>query len=332
MERVKPLAFVLLFQLCGCASAPPKPPPELPRVVERPSHTAHANGVELAWDDFGDSRAPALLLIQGLGLQMIAWPEELCERLAARGFHVIRFDNRDAGRSTHFSSAGDPNVLAVADALAHRKPVRAPYSIADLADDAAALLEAIGVDAAHVVGVSMGGMIAQELALRHPERVKTLVSIMSTTGDPNLRGPSYELSTSLLKPFPDDRAGFVRRSVEVARAIAGRGFPFDEELVRQIAARSYDRDHDQAGVRRQLVAIFTQRDRHAALATLHIPTLVIHGGDDPLVPVDAGRATASAIPGSRLEIIAGMGHELPRAVWPRVIDLMTQLDPGAARH
>jgi pimeloyl-ACP methyl ester carboxylesterase len=176
----------------------------------------------------------------------------------------------------------------------------------------------------------MGGMIAQELALRHPERVKTLVSIMSTTGDPSLRGPSYELSTSLLKPFPDERAGFVRRSLEVAHAIAGHGFPLDEDLVRQIAARAYDRDHDQAGVRRQIVAIFTQRNRHAALAAVRIPTLVIHGADDPLVPLDGGRDTASAIPGARLEIIAGMGHELPRAVWPRVIGLIAQLAQARA--
>ncbi len=316
---------VLVFLLYGCVSAPatrPPPSPELPppRAVERPSHVARANGLELAWDDFGDARAPALLLIQGLGLQLIAWPEEFCEQLAARGFHVIRFDNRDVGRSTHLAGAGDPNVLAVADALRRRKPVTAPYSLGDMADDAAALLDAIGVDAAHVVGVSMGGMIAQELALRHPERVKTLTSIMSTTGDPSLRGPSYELSTSLLKPFPDDRAGFVRRSVEVARAIAGHGYPLDEELVRQIAARAYDRDHDQAGTRRQLVAIFTQRNRHDALAAVRVPALVIHGGDDPLVPVDGGRDTARAIPGARLEIVAGMGHELPRAVWPRVIE------------
>ncbi|HEX6836141.1 MAG TPA: alpha/beta fold hydrolase, partial [Polyangia bacterium] len=197
-------------------------------------------------------------------------------------------------------------------------------------EDAAGVLDAAGVRAAHVLGVSMGGMIAQELAIRHPDRVLSLTSIMSTTGATDVRGPSFETIAAVLAPFPPDRPGFIRRSVELARTLHGGGFPFEDERVRRVAARSFDRAYRPAGVRRQLVAIWLSGDRTPELDKLSVPALVIHGDADPLIPVDGGRATAAAIPGARLEIIPGMGHELPKPVWPRVIDDVTAL-AGRAR-
>jgi pimeloyl-ACP methyl ester carboxylesterase len=324
--------FLCLALIAGCATAGPvaAPAPADPApVVERPVQHARANGVELAWDSFGDPKARPLLLIMGLGLQMIAWDDAFCETLAARGFYVVRFDNRDAGLSTSFDAWGDPNPLQVFDELRKKHPVNAPYLLRDLAEDAVAVLDAAGVRAAHVLGVSMGGMIAQELAIRHPERVSTLTSIMSTTGATDVRGPSYETIAAVLTPFPPDRPGFIRRSIEIGHTLHGSGFPFDDERYRRLAARSFDRAYHPGGVRRQLICIWLSGDRTAALAKLTLPTLVIHGDADPLIPVDGGRATARAIRGARLEIIAGMGHELPRAVWPRVIDAVTKL---AAEH
>ncbi|HWE29951.1 MAG TPA: alpha/beta hydrolase [Polyangia bacterium] len=329
-----PRLWLTLLMMCGACATTSSPATataaaEPPRVVERPSQIAHVNGIDIAWDSFGDPKARPLLLIQGLGLQMIAWDDDFCAALAARGFYVIRYDNRDAGLSTSFDAYGDPNPLRVFDELRKKHPVSAPYLLRDLADDAAALLDAIGVRAAHVIGVSMGGMIAQELALRHREHVLSLTSIMSTTGATDVRGPSFETIAAVLAPFPSERGGFIRRSLEVARTLHGGGFSLDEERVRRIAARSFDRArHPMAiasGVRRQLIAIWLSGDRTAALHALALPALVIHGDADPLIPVDGGRATAAAIPGARLEIIAGMGHELPRAVWPRVIDGVARL-------
>ena len=228
---------------------------------------------------------------------MIAWDDDFCRALAARGFYVVRFDNRDVGLSTDFDAWGDPNPLAVFDELRKHHAVNAPYHLADMADDAAGLLAALGIRAAHVVGVSMGGMIAQELAVRHPERVLTLTSIMSTTGALDVRGPSYETIAAVLAPFPPDRAGFIARSVALARTLHGGGFPFEEARVRAVAARSFDRALRPGGVRRQLVAIWLSGDRTPALRALHVPALVMHGDADPLIPVDGGRATASGDPG-----------------------------------
>jgi pimeloyl-ACP methyl ester carboxylesterase len=321
-----PATFTLIALAAACAHAPAPPPrPPLPHVVERPHRVAHHDGVDVAWDAFGDPHARPLLLVMGLGLQMIAWDERFCDALAARGFYVVRFDNRDAGLSTHFTAYGDPNPLAVWDELRKKRPVTPPYRLVDMAADAVAVLDDAGIRAAHVVGVSMGGMIAQELAIDHPERVLTLTSVMSTTGDPSVRGPSFETMAALLKPFPSDREGVVDRSVEVARTLHGPGFAFDEETVRRIGARSYDRAFDPGGVRRQLIAIWLSGDRTPALRQLHVPALVVHGDADPLVPIDGGRATAAAIPGARLDVIPGMGHELPRAIWPRLIDEIARL-------
>jgi pimeloyl-ACP methyl ester carboxylesterase len=321
------LALVALVSVgCATTSAPATAPAAEPAaVVERPAQRARVNGVELAWDSFGDPKTRPLLLVMGLGLQMIAWDDAFCEALAARGFYVIRFDNRDAGLSTSFDAYGDPNPLQVFDQLRKKRPVNAPYLLRDMADDAIGVLDAAGVRAAHVLGISMGGMIAQELAIRHPERVLTLTSIMSTTGATDVRGPSYETIAAVLAPFPPNRGGFIQRSLEVARTLHGGGFAFDEDRYRRLAARSFDRAYHPGGVRRQLIAIWLSGDRTAALAKLALPTLVMHGDADPLIPIDGGRATARAIPGARLEIVSGMGHELPRAVWPQVIDGVTKL-------
>ena len=314
--------------LVACATAPQpvaSPPADPAPVVEKPTQLARVGGVTLAWDSFGDPKGRPLVLIMGLGLQMVAWDDDFCSTLAARGFYVVRFDNRDAGLSTNFDAWGDPNPLAVFDELRKKHPVTPPYRLADLADDVAGLLDTLGIRAAHVVGLSMGGMIAQELAIRHPERVLTLTSIMSTTGATDVRGPSYETIAALLAPFPPDRHGFIERSVGLAHTLHGLGFPFEDARVRRVAARSFDRAYRPGGVRRQLIAIWLSGDRTPALAALRVPTLVMHGDADPLIPVDGGRATARAIAGARLEVIPGMGHELPRPVWPRVIDAVTAL-------
>lgn len=334
------VAVAALAIVAACATGAPRPtvleevappPPEPEVVVER----ARVNGgVELAWQRLGDARGRPLVLIMGLGMQLVGWDDELCALLVARGFQVIRFDNRDAGRSTRFDEAGDPNVLQAADDLQKRRPLRPAYTLGDMADDVAGLIEAAGWPAAHVVGLSMGGMIAQELALRHPGRVLTLTSIMSTTGDPSLRGPSYETSAALLVPFPADRAGFVARAVGLARTLHGTAgvFPLDENRVRRQAARAFDRGPSPAGTRRQLVAIWASGSRRARLGAVRVPTLVVHGEADPLIPIEGGEDTARAIPGARFERIAGMGHDLPREVWPRLVEAIAAHAQSADRH
>jgi pimeloyl-ACP methyl ester carboxylesterase len=315
--------WLVLFCTACVANAPP-PPAEVPRVVEKPAQRVMANGIELAWESFGDEKAPVILLVMGLGMQMIGWPEAFCTQLAARGYRVVRFDNRDVGLSTHFT--GDVNPLQVFDELRRKKPVQSAYLLADMANDAFGLLDALGIEKAHVAGVSMGGMIAQQMAIARPERVASLTSIMSTTGDPDVKGPTFEVLTALLEPFPPERAAFVERSLKLARTVGTPGG--DETAIRALAARSFDRSYAPMGPRRQLVAIWASGSRKAALGSLKMPVMVVHGQADPLIPVDGGRATAAAVPGARLEIIAGMGHDLPRAHWLRVIDAIVQAARG----
>jgi pimeloyl-ACP methyl ester carboxylesterase len=304
----------------------PSPPPEVPRVVERPSAKARANGIELAWDSFGDERAPPLLLIMGLGMQMIGWDEALCEQLAARGFRVIRFDNRDVGQSTWMDATGEADPLRVWNEMMKRR-ARPPsaYTIVDLAEDAVGLLDALGIRAAHLAGVSMGGMIAQQIALAHPERVLSLTSIMSSTGEADVRGPSFETLAALLEPFPSERGAFIERSLKLHHTIGSPGFPRDEALLRRLAARSFDRGYHPAGMKRQLIAIWASPGRRAALASLKIPTVVFHGDADPLLPVENGVDTARAIPGARLIRVPGMGHDLPREIWRQLIDAIVSV-------
>jgi pimeloyl-ACP methyl ester carboxylesterase len=280
---------------------------------------AQANGIELAYQTFGDSSDPAMLLVMGLGAQLIHWPEEFCEQLAGRGFYVIRFDNRDVGNSTKLEDAPVPDPTAIVSG--DLKDVR--YTLDDMADDAAGLLDHLGIEAAHIAGASMGGMIAQTMAVRHPDRVLSLCSIMSTTGDTAVGQATAEAIAVLLSPAPADRDGYIDFHIKAFKAIGSPGFPADEEFLRWRAGATYDRSYYPDGFKRQLAAIFASGNRTAALAKISVPTVVIHGRDDPLITVSGGEATARAIPGAELVVIDGMGHDVPPGVWERIIGAMT---------
>jgi pimeloyl-ACP methyl ester carboxylesterase len=283
-----------------------------------------ANDIEIVYDTFGDANAPPLLLISGLSAQMIGWDAEFCAQIAAQGYWVIRFDNRDVGLSTKFDDAGAPDLLALIQALVHGEALQAPYTLRDMADDAVGLLDALEIESAHVVGASMGGMIAQTVAIHHPGRVSTLTSIMSTTGDPELPPPKPEVVAVLVTPAPMDREPYIEQSIHNQRVLSGPGYPPDAVRARERAGRAFDRGIHPAGVGRQLAAIITSGSRKEALKSVSVPTLVIHGDADPLVPVEAGIDMANAVPGAQLLIIEGMGHDLPPAVWPRVIDAIAR--------
>jgi pimeloyl-ACP methyl ester carboxylesterase len=272
-------------------------------------------GITLCYETFGEEGSPPLLLIMGLATQMIAWPEEFCQQLADRGLYVVRFDNRDAGRSTRVKGRPPP----VRQMLTRRiDPVL--YTLSDMADDAVLLLRELDLEPAHVVGVSMGGMIAQTIAAEHPESVRSLVSIMSTTGNRWKGQPAFGIYRFLLRRAPADRDGFVEYLTRVYGAIGSTGLPRDDAWTREIAGLSYDRGHDPASSGRQLGAIIASGDRTAALGRITAPTLVIHGTADRMVRPSGGRATTRAIPGARLLMIEGMGHDLPAAAWPQLVD------------
>ncbi len=285
---------------------------------------APVNGIELCYQELGDPDGAPLLLVMGLATQMIAWDEELCGMLAERGFRVVRFDNRDIGRSTKIRSAGVPNVL---DMMVGRRAT-APYLLRDMAEDTFGLMDHLGIESAHLAGASMGGMIAQTAAIERPDRVRSLTSMLSTTGSRRVGHPSYRTFGLLLGKPPHEREAAIERVVKTFRVIGSPGYPFEEERVRQIAGRSFDRGHSQAGVARQLHAITASGDRTPGLRKLEIPALVIHGKNDVLVNPSGGRATAKAIPGARLRMIDGMGHDLPRALWPTFLE---EIAANAAR-
>lgn len=285
-----------------------------------PVARAEANGIELEYETFGDRKDPALLLIMGLGAQMLSWHDELCEMLAGAGFHVIRFDNRDCGLSSWMEQAGPPDMAA---ALAgDPKPA---YSLDDLAADAVGLLDALGIERAHVAGASMGGYLAQLVAINHPERVLSLTSIMS--GPSNLEGvaPKPEGMAVLLVRPPETRDERVAQAMEIRRALIGPADPFDESEERIRAERAIDRAFNPDGTARQLIAIMSAHPRLEELRALSVPALVFHGRADVLVPVENGRLVAAAVPGARLVEIDGMGHDLPRRVWPQLVDAIAQL-------
>ena len=272
-----------------------------------------SNGIEIAYETLGDPSGPALLLIMGLGMQMIHWDLELCEELAERGYRVIRFDNRDAGLSTSVEAPVPPIVRAMAGFH-----IDAPYLLTDMADDSFGLLDALGIERAHVMGASMGGMIAQTMAIGRPERLLSLTSIMSTTGERRAGMPKLRVWSVLMRRAPAERAAFQEYFVRMFRMIGSPGFPQDEARVRELAGATFDRSHNPAGTARQLAAILASGDRTPRLRELRLPTTVIHGTDDPLVPFRGGVATARAVPGAELVAIPGMGHDLPREVWPKV--------------
>jgi pimeloyl-ACP methyl ester carboxylesterase len=289
-----------------------------------------ANGLTLTYDTFGSEEAPPLLLIMGLGGQLIAWPADLCQQLALSGYWVIRFDNRDIGRSTKFDAAAMPNFPRLLLRFILRLPLKVPYLLKDMAADTVGLLDALGIERAHVVGASMGGMIVQELLIHHRERLKTAVSIMSTTGDRKLPWPSREVMTLLRTPPAKERAAYIEQSVRSWHVLAGNHFPFHAERVREQAGQAYDRGLNPAGTARQMAAILASGSRQDALRSVTTPTLVIHGDADPLVPVAGGQATAKAIPNANLLIIPGMGHSLPIETWPQVVEAIAEHAVDAA--
>jgi pimeloyl-ACP methyl ester carboxylesterase len=281
---------------------------------------ARVGDIDLCYETFGAQDAPALLLVMGLGTQMIMWDDEFCTSLAEHGFRVIRFDNRDTGRSTILSDAKPPTLRQ----LVLRDASSAAYSLDEMAADAVGLLDELGIERAHVVGASMGGMIAQLIAINHPERVSSLVSIMSSTGNRRVGLPRPNMIPLLLRPRRSDRAGYIEDLVSTLRKIGSRRYPVEPARLRALAERCYERGHDRVGTARQLAAIQTAPDRTAKLRGLRLPATVIHGASDPLIRPSGGRATARAIPGARLLILAGMGHDLPRPLWPQIVDAIVQ--------
>ncbi len=286
-----------------------------------------ANGIKIEYQTHGDPANPPILLVMGLGMQLIGWPPEFVEALVSRGFYVIRHDNRDVGLSEKFDHAGIPNFrLAVVMKLLGLNP-RAPYRLSDMAGDAAGLLRALKIDRAHVVGASLGGMIAQVMAIEYPDQVASLTSVMSTTGHRGLPSARREATAAMLdRPSPNATLEQnIARGIRVARAIGSPAWPAPEERLRKRFTESYQRSFYPEGVVRQFLAIIADGDRRARLRRVKAPTLVIHGTDDPLIPIEGGRDTAAHIPGARLHEIAGMGHDLP-------LELVDELADQIAGH
>lgn len=283
--------------------------------------------VRIAYQTFGDPADPPVLLVMGLGAQLLAWREEFCEALVARGLYVVRYDNRDVGLSTHLHDAPLPDFAA----LRSGDPSSAAYTLSDLADDAVRLLDDLGLASAHVVGLSMGGMIAQTMTVEHPDRVRSLTSIMSTTGDPGVGEASEAAMAVLFRPPSASREEAVEREVDSYRVLGSPEYPTEEAELRERAGRAFDRAFDPAGVARQLAAIYASGDRSSGLSAVRVPTLVVHGAADQLIGVSGGRATADAVPGAELVVVEGMGHDLPAALWPRVVEAIAALVERAER-
>ncbi len=285
----------------------------------------NANGIDIEYETFGSSSDPTILLIMGLGMQLIAWPETFCRELAANGFQVIRYDNRDTGFSTKFDNAKAPSVPALMIRSFLRLPMRVPYTIRDMADDAIGLLDALDIPSAHIVGASMGGMIAQNLAAAYPAQVRSLTSIMSTSGHRSIPGADPLVSRHLFLSAPKqpDREAVIAHRARTIELIGSPAFPIDEETRREMAAISFDRSYYPAGFGRHVGAIIHDGDRRDRLRRITAPTLVIHGREDPLVPLAGGIDTAEHIPGARLEVIEGMGHNFPVELWPTMVGLVS---------
>ena len=281
---------------------------------------ASANGIELEYETFGDPEATPLLLITGLGAQMISWDEPFCELLAGHGFHVIRFDNRDSGLSTWMEAAGPADL-----ASAFGGDPQPAYQLDDLAADAVGLLDSLGITAAHVVGASMGGFIAQLVTLNHPDRVLSLTSIMSGPGGADEVPPKPEGAALLAAAPPPTREERIQQGMTIHRTLAGAGDQLQDAVERARAERAVDRAYHPMGTGRQLVAILAAGSRIEGLKKVRVPTLVIHGTDDVLVPVENGRLVAEAVPGARLIEIEGMGHDVPKRVWPEVADAIEEI-------
>jgi pimeloyl-ACP methyl ester carboxylesterase len=281
-----------------------------------------ANGIEIAYDDRGNLDDPAILLIMGLATQMIAWPEAFCDRLATRGFRVVRFDNRDVGLSTKFEAAPPIDLGAILQQVMAGAKINAPYDLNDMAADTIGLMDRLAIEKAHVVGASMGGMIAQIVAARYPKRVRSLVSIMSSSGDPGLPQAKPEAIAAIMQARPDgsDRELAVQHGMRTYRAIGSPGFSTPDDELRAKVGAAFDRSYYPAGVGRQFAAIMANGSRVEMLKKLSVPTLVLHGADDPLVPVEAGRHTAAQISGATMTVIPGMGHDLATGLIPILVE------------
>ncbi|NGY06956.1 alpha/beta fold hydrolase [Solimonas terrae] len=286
---------------------------------------AASNGLTLHYETAGDPGNPPVLLVMGLGGQLITWPQSLCDALVAAGHYLIRFDNRDAGLSTQMSELGKPNLLRAGIASTLRLPVRAPYQLEDMADDALGLLDTLQIPSAHVVGVSMGGMIAQLMAMRQPARVRRLVLLMTHSGNPRLPGARWPIRLRMVRrPQLRVRDDIIRYSMQTMRLIGSPQFVTPHDELQAQSAAQFDRSHRPAGVARQTAAILAAPNRVASLRRLQQATLIVHGTDDPLIPVAAGRELQRVIPGARLETITGMGHDLPRMLMPKIADMIAQ--------
>lgn len=275
---------------------------------------AHTNGIDIEYVTDGDPADPPLLLVMGLGAQLITWPQGFVDGLCERGYFVVRYDNRDSGYSTKFEGMPEIGALFGGD------PSSAPYRIEDMADDAAGLLTELGIDRAHVVGASLGGMITQALAIHHQDRFLSACSIMSTTGDRTVGAPTGEAITALLRPIATSREEAIEASVAGSRVIGSPAYPADEQVLRSRAAAAYDRSYCPEGTARQLAAILASPDRTEGLGGVELPFLVLHGEADPLVTLSGGQATADAVPGAKLITYPGMGHDLPETLWGEIID------------
>jgi len=280
---------------------------------------ARANGIDIEYEEFGDPKAPALLLVTGLGAQMISWDDAFCEQLAARGFRVIRFDNRDSGLSTRMEAAGPPDVASALNGDPHPA-----YTLDDMAADAAGLLDTLGIEAAHIVGASMGGFISQLIAINHPGRALSLTSIMSGPSRGEGISPTPEGSALLFRQPPSNPDESIEMAMSGRRLLVGSGDPFDEAFERAKATRAVQRAWYPVGTGRQLLAVLAAEPRLERLHGVRVATLVIHGKDDILVPIENGRMVAAAVPGARMLELEGMGHDIPKRVWPQVIDAIVE--------
>lgn len=278
--------------------------------------------VELEYEAFGPADGPPVLLVMGVGAQLIHWPLGFVELLAGHGLRVIRFDNRDSGLSSQLEHFGVPPVKRTLMRALIGLPVSSPYRLEDMAGDAAGLLDSLGLPAAHVVGISMGGMIAQTLAIGRPERVLSLTSLMSTPGGRYVG--QFNAIRALVGKRPDTRELAIESGLRILRALSGPGFPLDETSARELAAASFERGNCPRGFARQFAAVLAARPRQQSLGRLRVPTLVLHGDKDPLVPLEAGRATAACVPGARLVVVPGLGHTLPAGAWPTLTDAIAE--------
>ena len=280
-----------------------------------------ANGIALEVEDHGPANGEPLVLVMGLGMQLVAWHPDFVAMLVARGFRVIRFDNRDIGLSQRVAHLGVPNLALDSLKFAVGMKVRAPYTVATMADDTAGLLDALGLSSAHICGASMGGMIAQQLAARHPRRVKSLTLIMTSSGARRLPGPTLKVRSALISRPKDARnvQSVIEHYVKLYKLIGSPGYPADDAYLNERLGQAVRRSYRPQGTARQMVAIAADGNRSPLLAALKVPTQIIHGRDDPLVPVDAAHDLAAKIAGAQIDVIGGMGHDLPEPLWPRFV-------------